>query len=154
MQIRSYSSSDCSQTIALFNRTVHTINAKDYTPEQLDAWAPEERDAKAWNQSFENHTALVAVIGGKLAGFGDLDCQSGLLDRLYVSADFQNQGVGSALCDALEKAAGNRLLITHASITAKPFFEKRGWRVLQKQQVIRHGIALTNYVMEKKNAAP
>ena len=49
-----------------------------------------------------------------------------------------------ALCDAL---AGARL--THASRTAKPFFEKRGWRVVKEQQVERHGVLLTNFVMER-----
>ena len=38
---------------------------------------------------------------------------------------------------------------THASITARPFFEKRGYRVVKEQQVERHGVLLTNFVMEK-----
>ena len=38
---------------------------------------------------------------------------------------------------------------THASLTAKPFFEKRGYQVVQEQQVERKGILLTNYVMKK-----
>ena len=32
----------------------------------------------------------------------------------------------------------------------RPFFEKRGYRVVKEQQVERQGILLTNYVMEKK----
>lgn len=35
-------------------------------------------------------------------------------------------------------------------ITAKPFFLHRGYHVMKEQEVIRGGIALTNYVMEKK----
>lgn len=38
----------------------------------------------------------------------------------------------------------------HASVTAKGFFEKRGYRVIKEQQAERHGILLTNYVMEKR----
>ena len=34
-----------------------------------------------------------------------------------------------------------------------PFFLHRGYRVLREQQVIRGGIALTNYVMEKEPQA-
>ncbi len=41
------------------------------------------------------------------------------------------------------------LFTTHASITARPFFEKRGYVVKKEQQVERHGILLTNYVMER-----
>ena len=38
----------------------------------------------------------------------------------------------------------------HASETARPFFERRGYRVLRPQQVERRGQVLTNYVMERE----
>lgn len=41
-------------------------------------------------------------------------------------------------------------IVTHASITARPFFEKRGYAVIKEQQVERQGIFLTNYVMVKQ----
>lgn len=44
----------------------------------------------------------------------------------------------------------SKKIITHASITARPFFEKRGYRVVKEQQVNRQGILLINYVMEKE----
>jgi len=37
---------------------------------------------------------------------------------------------------------------TLASITAKYFFEKRGYKVVKEQKVERKGFLLTNYVME------
>ena len=40
-------------------------------------------------------------------------------------------------------------IITHASITAKPFFEKRGFSVVKEQSLERQGLFLTNYIMEK-----
>jgi len=40
-------------------------------------------------------------------------------------------------------------LLTAASITAKPFFEKMGFSVVQEQSVSRRGETLTNYLMEK-----
>ncbi len=39
MEIRSYAPSDIREMAALFYDTVHTVNARDYTPAQLDAWA-------------------------------------------------------------------------------------------------------------------
>ena len=38
-----------------------------------------------------------------------------------------------ALCDSLEAAADADKIITHASITAKPFFARRGYRVKTEQ---------------------
>ena len=37
-----------------------------------------------------------------------------------------------------------------ASITAKPFFERRGYKAVKEQQVERKGVLLTNYVMIKE----
>lgn len=61
----------------------------------------------------------------------------------------QGEGIASAVCDQLEKAVSADRITTHASITAKPFFENRGYRTVREQQVNRNGILLTNYVMEK-----
>lgn len=148
MIIRAYQPSDCRELAALFYKTVHSANARDYTKEQLDAWAPERTDLEWWDRSLREHLCLVAVEGGVLAGFGDMD-RAGYLDRLYVHPDYQRRGVASSLCGRLEQAAPGTI-VTHASITARPFFEKRGYRVLRRQRVERRGVFLTNFVMEKK----
>lgn len=133
----------------LFYNTVHTVNAADYTKVQLDAWASENIDINKWDASFREHFTVVAVASGSdtIIGFGDID-DTGYLDRLYVHKDYQGRGVASAICDRLERRRNGRI-ITHASITAKPFFEKRGYRTIKEQRVLRDGIELTNFVMEK-----
>lgn len=148
MIIRKYQPSDLEQIAKLFYDTVHAVNAKDYTQEQLNAWATGQLDLTAWNQSFLEHETYVAEESGLIAGFGDID-RTGYLDRLYVHKDFQNRGIATAICDALEQTVGGENLHTHASITAKPFFEKRGYRVIRAQRVERQGVFLTNYLMEK-----
>lgn len=152
MIIRQYEPSDCQAIAELFYNTVHAVNAADYTREQLYAWASGHVDPEQWNQSFLEHYTLVAMDGETLAGFGDID-ESGYLDRLYVHMDYQNRGIGTAICDGLERAVSGTAITVHASITAKPFFEKRGYRTVKKQQVERCGILLTNYAMEKQTAA-
>lgn len=148
MKIRKYQSSDCKSLADLFYHTVHTINAKDYTKEQLKVWATGEVDLEKWNQSLQEHFSVVAVENKNILGFGDID-RTGYLDRLYVHGDYQGKGIATAICNQLEQAIqGN--IITHASITAKPFFEKRGYQVIKEQKVERQGIFLTNFVMEKK----
>ena len=148
MQIRPYRPADLAEMAALFYDTVHTVNVADYTPRQLDAWATGQIDLAAWDASLRAHLSLVAEEGGRIVGFGDLDVVNGYLDRLYVHKDFQRRGVATALCDRLEAAAPGRVY-THASITARPFFEKRGYCVRKEQQVERCGELLTNFVMEK-----
>ena len=75
--------------------------------------------------------------------------ESGYLDRLYVHKDQQRQGIATAICDALESVSVVNIFTTHASITARPFFEKRGYAVIKEQQVERRGVKLTNYIMKK-----
>lgn len=150
--LRPYRPGDCPALAALFYETVHTVNAAHYTPAQLDAWAPAcGPDLAAWDKSFRAHRTLVAELDGRLAGFGDLDPAAGYLDRLYVHKDLQGRGVATALCNALEEAAAGPV-VTHASVTARPFFARRGYRVLRAQQVERRGVTLANYVMEKAPA--
>lgn len=152
MEIRRYQPSDCEAMAGLFYETVHHINAGDYSEEQLKAWAPGTVDLEKWNASFQEHDTVIAVEGEQITGFGDMD-STGYLDRLYVHKDYQRRGIASAICNELERHAKEAFFVhhfvTHASITARPFFEKRGYRVVKEQQVERRGVLLTNYVMEK-----
>ncbi|MCI9486344.1 MAG: GNAT family N-acetyltransferase [Lachnospiraceae bacterium] len=149
MQIRTYRSSDCEETAELFYDTVHTVNARDYSKEQLDVWAAGNMDLDRWDQSFSEHESVVAVDGGRIVGFGDIDA-AGYLDRLYVHRDHQGKGIATAICNELERAVGVDEIVTHASITARGFFEKRGYKLVKEQQVERRGIFLTNFVMTKE----
>lgn len=145
MFIREYQSSDCEELTKLFYNTVHTVNAKDYTEEQLDAWATGQVDLNKWDQSLREHYSIVAVENEMLVSFGDID-ESGYLDHLFLHADYQGKGIGTMICNRLEQAVSGNI-ITHASITARPFFEKRGYRVVKEQQVERQGVFLTNFEM-------
>ena len=147
MIVRRYQPCDCKEITELFYDTVHTVNSKDYTKEQLFAWATGNVDMEQWNRSLQEHFSLIAVEDKIIVGFGDID-STGYLDRLYIHKDYQGQGVATAICDKLEQTVQGKI-VTHASITAKPFFEKRGYIVVIEQQVERQGIFLTNYIMEK-----
>lgn len=148
MMIRKYRVSDCEELAKLFYETVHTVNAKDYTEEQLNVWATGSVNLDAWNKSFTEHYTVVAVEDDLIVGFGDMD-DTGYPDRLYVHKDYQNRGVAAMICNELEHVSEADKFSTHASVTAKPFFEKRGYKVVKEQQVERGGVLLTNYVMEK-----
>jgi len=149
MKIREYRTEDCPQLARLFYDTVHSINTRDYTKEQVDAWADGRVDIDGWNTSFLEHYTLVAVDSGIVAGFGDIDA-AGYLDRLYVHKDYQGMGVATMLCDRLESRFYGSRVTTHASITAKSFFINRGYSVISERQVERRGVSMINYEMEKK----
>lgn len=148
MEIRRYRSSDIEEMVRLFYETVHAVNIRDYTEQQVNVWATGEVDCEEWDASFKEHLTYVATENGLVVGFGDID-EAGYLDRLYVHKDYQNRGIATAICDRLENEIGTKSVRVHASITARPFFEKRGYRVVKSQGFERHGVMLTNFVMVK-----
>ena len=148
MEIRPYRAEDLEDVLSLFQDTVRTINRRDYTPEQVEAWAGRPAQA-AWGASLLSHAALVAEGVEGLLGFADLDVDAAYLDRLYVHRDHQGEGIASALCGRLEALVPGCTITVHASVTARPFFEGRGYRVVRRQQVERRGVLLTNFLMER-----
>lgn len=151
MKIRNYKPNDCTEIAELFYNTVHTINAKDYTENQLNVWATGNVDIAIWNKSFLEHNTLIAEENNVILGFGDMD-SNGYLDRLYIHKDYQGKHIASSIVKLLEKQAisqGISTFTTHASITAKPFFEKQGYLVISENTVILNGVILINFIMEK-----
>ncbi|GHV37015.1 acetyltransferase [Synergistales bacterium] len=149
MELREYESRDCNAIVQLFYDTVHSVNAKDYANEQLNVWATGSVNVEEWNAAFLESYTVVAVEEGVLIGFGNIE-NSGYLDMLYVHKNYQRKGVASAICDGLEKMAYKNSITTYASITARLFFEQRGYRVIKENEVERNGIKLKNYLMEKR----
>lgn len=149
MKLRKYKSTDCSEMAELFYNTIHEINARDYTKQQLDVWATGNIDLVAWDKSFLEHITLIAEENSAIVGFGDID-SCGYLDRLYVHKDYQNKGIATAIVNQLEQLNSAPIFTTYASITAKPFFEKCGYGVVRENKVIRNGVELLNYFMEKR----
>lgn len=146
MIIRTYKNADCDALAELFHETVHTVNAGDYTPAQLSAWAKDCDSLKVRRKDLSVQKTLVAEQNGVIIGFGSID-KLGCLDLLFVHKDFQRQGVATALCNELEK--GFSVIRTYSSVTAKPFFERRGYAEIKAQEVERLGVKLKNFVMIK-----
>ena len=151
MKIREYCPKDCEQTAKLFYDTVHTINAKDYTEIQINAWAPSDINMISWNNRLSNNHTVVAEKDNIIIGFGDID-NAGYFDCLYTHKDYQKMGVATLIADNIEKYIYNKgikTITTSASITAKPFFEKRGYIVQKKQNVECNGQVFVNFIMRK-----
>lgn len=149
MIIRQYKNEDCDTVAKLFYKTVHSVNAKDYTAEQLSAWANNADSLKIRRDYLLKQYTLIAEINGEIVGFGSID-KLGYLDLLFVHKDYQNQGVATALCNELEKGYSD--IKTYASITAKSFFESRGYVVVNELESERFGVKLKNFQMQKENA--
>jgi len=152
MNLRRYHSEDWTEVAKLFYDTVHSINAADYTEIQLNAWVPEDMDLPELESRLSNTYSVVVENGGIIIGFGN-ENGTGYFDCLYVHKDYQRMGVGSLIADNIEGYffdMGIQIITTDASITAKPFFEKRGYVVLKRQNVKTRGHGFINFKMQKE----
>ena len=56
------------------------------------------------------------------------------IDGMYVAEEYQRQGIGTKLCDEIDKYADGKniriILDGPEAIATKPFFEKRGYEVI------------------------
>ncbi|MBY0378785.1 MAG: GNAT family N-acetyltransferase [Rickettsiales bacterium] len=153
IQVRRYQGGDIKFLSQIFYNTIHTVNAKDYTKEQLDAWAPwsSVQNYSGWKEKLEKIRPFVALIGNTIVGFAEFE-PSGHIDCFYVHHKFQGAGVGSALMQEIEKEAIEKLIsraYAEVSITARSFFEAKGFQTVKQQTVQIRGVELINFVMEK-----
>ena len=75
-----------------------------------------------------------------------------IVHSLFVHAEYQSRGIGSGLLEQAEAYAhmqGAVRITSEVSLTARPFFERKGYRVDREQQIDRGGVLLTNFLMYK-----
>ncbi|MDO5042219.1 MAG: GNAT family N-acetyltransferase [Slackia sp.] len=140
----------------LFCDCVHASNAADYTKRQLEAWAP--NDVASLDQLASRLCECYAVVAMQrkhMAGFGTVvfrDDGEAELDMLYVMPAMQGEGLGSRIVDGLEREAilrGAVSIRAFVSLTARSFFEGRGYEFVRNNIAMRRGVALLNHLMRK-----
>ena len=152
MDIQTYSSERAREIADLFHQSVHAIDPSVYSPELKEAWAPTPVNYERWSERLNEKKPFIAVIENRVAGFIELDAD-GHIDCTYTHPHFQGKGVASTLYEhVLEEAKFRNIkrLYVEASLIAKPFFERRGFSVVKKNEVQRSGVSLVNFSMEKK----
>ena len=156
MHLRPATPADLRPLVTLFTETVHRVNCRDYTPEQIAVWAPRDEDWPRWQNRFHGLRTLLAERDGKLVGFTAFTT-AGYVDFLFVHHEHQRQGIARALLNEAEtqlRALGVSRATTHASITARPFFEAMGYVMLEQRWFEKDGVRLTNFSMDKDLGAP
>lgn len=151
LSIRTFKNGDEQALRDIFFNTVRNVNIKDYSELQVKAWAPDDYDQSEWHKRISSINPFVAVIDDEPVGYADVQ-GDGYIDHFFCHCNHQGKGIGKALIQELFKTGQKKRisrLYTHASITAKPFFEYFGFIEVKKQQVKIRDQVLTNYVMEK-----
>jgi len=127
--LRPYLAADAPVLAAIFRASIEELTAEDYSVEQRAAWMSIADDEAEFGKRLASKLTLVATMDGVPVGFASLEGTE-LIDLLYVFPSVVGQGVGTLLCNALEKLAaarGGKKLTVDSSDTAEPFFKQRGY---------------------------
>ena len=128
--------SDVENITQLFFDTIQNINIRDYSQEEVDDWSSWKVDIDKWKEKMQEQYFVVAEMNNKIVGFSSL-AKDGYLDFMFVHKDNQGQGVARALLSEIERKAmeqNNNMIYSDVSITAKGFFESKGF-IVERQQL-------------------
>ena len=133
MKIRFAQDHDYAAIARLHRQTIRNVNSLDYTPEQIKVWAHRTNAQRFRNSASKCHR-WVATINEKIAGFCDISLNNEFWG-LYVHKDFIGQGVGTKLIKIAEQKLqeqGCKKVTLQATITAKEFYKKQGYKIVKK----------------------
>jgi len=150
-EIQEAAPTDLSAILQVFEAAIRISCQKDYSPDQIEAWVAGIQNISRWEKAIQEQHFLVAEAENKIVGFASLE-KGSYLDFMFVHPDYLGQGIARQLYQALENEAlkqGSKLIYSNVSITARPFFEKQGFKVVTKNHNKLRGTELINYRMEK-----
>jgi putative acetyltransferase len=155
MIIREFRLGDEPALYQVFFSAIHEIASKDYTPQQVNAWAPIEIDQELWANKMLSIQPFVVETSGQIVAYADVQA-SGYIDHFFVSGAVARQGVGSMLMNHIHQIAtaqGMTMLTSHVSLTAQPFFAKFGFSIIEQCCPEIRGVVFSNALMSKSLAA-
>ncbi|MZI95758.1 GNAT family N-acetyltransferase [Vibrio sp. CAIM 722] len=150
IKVRRYSESDIPALWEIFYHTIRNINIRDYSRAQVEAWAPDNFDQAIWQRKMHSIAPYVAVLDGEIVGYTDLQ-DDGLIDHFFCHHQYQGRGIGKIMMEHVfeqGKLRGISKFHSEVSITARPFYEKQGFCIVEEQVVNVRGQKLRNFLME------
>jgi N-acetylglutamate synthase-like GNAT family acetyltransferase len=131
VEIRRATAGDAEAVYEIVLRSLRETNARDYPASVIDRLVLTLPEGVA--SKLEEWHAYVAVVHGRIVGTGSLNGKT--VRAVFVHPDYQGRGIGTKLMDAVENAASVQsvdTLTVQSSITAQPFYAKRGFKVVRE----------------------
>jgi putative acetyltransferase len=151
MIIRRSKFEDLAAMARLKRNTIRQVNSRDYSEDVIDAWA-ERSNVNNFRKHEQLFKRWVAEDEGKIIGICSHN-EKGMILGLYVQKKHQKHGIGSKLLekaeDSLRKMNFKKITLK-ATITAKSFYEKRGYVSKGKCYLAAADQKVKLWLMEKK----
>jgi putative acetyltransferase len=149
--VRKFERRDAHALWLVYYDAIHQTAAGDYSPEQIEAWAPSDFPLDRFTERLILLSPFVAERNGRPVGYADIQ-PTGYIDHFFVSPTVVRQGVGSLLMQAIHetaRASGLPMLYADVSLTARPFFQHWGFVVERPSTLSVRGLELDNFRMNK-----
>ncbi|MEH6547723.1 MAG: GNAT family N-acetyltransferase [Sneathiella sp.] len=151
MNIRRFCLGEEAALFEIYHSAIHLVACRDYTVEQVNAWAPPDLDQMLWAKKISGINPFVVERDDVIVGYADVQ-PSGYIDHFFVSGHYPRRGIGRALMTRLHQEA-ERLELTEltadVSRTAQPFFEKYGFSIIEQRKPELRGVVIPNALMHK-----
>lgn len=147
--IRTATFDDLKEIQHLFKETILNTCKNDYSLNERKVWSEAIKKTDKWKQSLKEEYFIVAILKNKIVGFSSLK-NNHYLNLMYVHKNYTRKGIATLLYQKIKEksiALGFKNLQTDASITARPFFEKIGFKILHENKNIIRDEVLINYKM-------
>lgn len=151
MDIRLFRWGDEAALFRVYFSAIHDVASRDYTAEQVEAWAPADLDMDLWRRRMRGIRPFVAEIDHQVVGYADVQA-NGYIDHFFVSGAHQRQGIAAALMARVHdqaRALGLTELTSDVSKTAEPFFARYGFAAVERRFPVLRGVTLENALMRK-----
>ena len=129
--IRRATAADAEAVHEIVLLALRETNARDYPSSVIDRLILTLPDKVVSN--LETWCAFVAIVNGRVVGTGSLNGQT--VSSVYVHPEYQGRRIASKLMDAVENVASSqslRTLSVQSSVTATPFYAKRGFKTVRQ----------------------
>ncbi len=129
------------------------IGARDYTPEQLDAWSLAPLPPETYRARVADGRLVTVAVSDEDVPVAFIELEAdGHIDCFYCHPDVAGSGVGKALFRQAQAHAietGQTRLYVEASEAARRFFLREGFEVIARKTFRRRDVLIHNYEMEK-----
>ena len=149
--VRRYQVGEEADLQTIYSKSTRELNSRHYTTEQIDRWVDKHSNLAEWTERLKKKNPFVAVIDEIPIAFGELE-PDGHIDLFYCHPDWQGRGAGSWLMNVITIEAlkiGIKTLFAEVSVTAEPFFSKKGFKITEERSPIICSAPAKQYLMRK-----
>lgn len=137
--------------------SIRHVCGKDYTAEQIEAWAGRNFKPSLWEQAIDRDFIWVIEENQQVLGFGHfavMDNDNGEVLGLYFIPPAIGHGLGKRMFQEFLKVARShhlKRITLHSTITAKTFYESLGFQQYESDTTVEmRGVAIPCHPMELK----